>query len=84
MSIVNNMELEEIISFFARRGDTETLAVLRMVQEEIEKSLDPDYNPESDSEEYSESGDEDEEGDDDFVEEDIEVNPSLNGFCSLS
>jgi len=76
-----NMDLEEIISFYARRGDTETLAILRMIQEEIEKSIDPDYNPETDSEEYSDS---EEEGNNDLVEELIEVNPSLNGFCSLS
>ena len=79
-----NMELEEIISHYARRGDLETLAVLRMIQEDIEKSIDPDYNPESDSEDYSEYSDSEEEGNTDLVEELIEVNPSLNGFCSLS
>jgi len=76
-----NMDLEEIISHYARRGDTETLAILRMIQEDIEKSIDPDYNPETDSEEYSES---EEEGNNDLVEELVEVNPSLNGFCSLA
>ena len=84
MSVVMNMELEEIISHYARRGDLETLALLRMIQEDIEKSIDPDYNPESDSEEYSEYSDSEEEGNNDLVEELIEVNPSLNGFCSLS
>lgn len=84
MSVVNNMELEEVISFYARRGDTEMLSVLRAIQEEIEKSIDPDYNPESDSEEYSEYSDSEEEGNNDLVEELIEVNPSMNGFCSLS
>ena len=84
MSVVNNMELEEVISFYARRGDTEMLSVLRHIQEEIEKSIDPDYNPSSDSEEYSEYSDSEEEGNNDLVEELIEVNPSLNGFCSLS
>ncbi len=79
-----NMELEEIISHYARRGDLETLAVLRAIQEDIEKSIDPDYNPESDSEEYSEYSDSEEEGNNDLVEELIEVNPSMNGFCSLS
>ena len=81
MSIINNMELEEIISFYARRGDTDMLSLLRHIQEDIEKSINPDYNPESDSEEYSDS---EEEGNNDLVEELIEVNPSLNGFCSLS
>ncbi len=84
MSVVMNMELEEIISHYARRGDLETLAVLRAIQEDIEKSIDPDYNPESDSEEYSEYSDSEEEGNNDLVEELIEVNPSMNGFCSLS
>mgnify|MGYP003626836859 CR=1 FL=1 len=84
MSVVKNMELEEIISFYARRGDTEMLSVLRSIQEEIEKSIDPDYNPETDSEEYSEYSDSEEEGNNDLVEELIEVNPSMNGFCSLS
>ncbi len=84
MSVVKNMELEEIISFYARRGDTEMLSVLRAVQEEIEKSIDPDYNPETDSEEYSEYSDSEEEGNNDLVEELIETNPSMNGFCSLS
>jgi len=84
MSIVENMELEEIISFFARRGDIETLSILRAIQEEIEKSIDPDYNLSSDSEEYSEYSDSEEEGNNDLVQELIEVNPSLNGFCSLS
>jgi len=84
MSVVNNMELEEVISFYARRGDTEMLSVLRHIQEEIEKFIDPDYNPSSDSEEYSEYSDSEEEGNNDLVEELIEVNPSMNGFCSLS
>ncbi len=84
MSIVNNMDLEEIISFYARRGDTETLSILRLIQEDIEKSIDPDYNPSSDSEEYSEYSDSEEEGNNDLVAELIETNPSLNGFCSLS
>jgi len=84
MSVVNNIELEEIISFYARRGDTDMLSILRHIQEDIEKSIDPDYNPESDSEEYSEYSDSEEEGNNDLVEELIEVNPSMNGFCSLS
>ena len=84
MSVVNNIELEEIISFYARRGDTDMLSILRHIQEDIEKSIDPDYNPESESEEYSEYSDSEEEGNNDLVEELIEVNPSMNGFCSLS
>lgn len=77
-------ELEEIKSFLARRGEVELLQVLRNIEEAYERSIDPDYDPETDSEEYSEYSDSDEEGNNDLVEELIEVNPSLNGFCSLS
>ena len=77
-------ELEEIKSFLARRGELELLQVLRNIEEAYERSIDPDYDPETDSEEYSEYSDSEEEGNNDLVEELIEVNPSLNGFCSLS
>ena len=56
MSVANNIELEEIISFYAKRGDTERLSVLRQIQEELEKNIDPDYETESSEEsEVSES-----------------------------
>ena len=74
-------QLEEIKSFLARRGEVELLQVLREIEEAYERSIDPDYDPETDSEEYSDS---EEEGNNDLVEELVEVNPSLNGFCSLS
>jgi hypothetical protein len=74
-------ELEELKSFLARRGEVELLQVLRHIEEEYERHIDPDYNPETDSEEYTTSEDE---GYNDLVEELIETNPSLNGFCSLS
>lgn len=73
-------DLEELKSFLARRGELELLQVLRYIEEEFERSIDPDYNPETDSEEYSNSEDE---GHNDLVEEEIEINPSLNGFCSI-
>lgn len=73
-------DLEELKSFLARRGEVELLQVLRYIEEEFERSIDPDYNPETDSEEYSNSEDE---GDNDLVAEEIEINPSLNGFCSI-
>tara|TARA_R110000796_G_scaffold17137_3_gene52998 strand:+ start:739 stop:969 length:231 start_codon:yes stop_codon:yes gene_type:complete len=73
-------ELEELKSFLARRGEVELLQVLRHIEEEFERSIDPDYNPDTDSESYSDS--EDTEGD--LVEELVEINPSMNGFCSLS
>lgn len=77
-------QLEEIKSFLARRGEVELLQVLRHIEEEFERSIDPDYDPESDSEEYSDSCDTESEEHTELVEEDIEVNPSLNGFCSLA
>ena len=50
--------------------------MLRMIQEEYERSIDPDYEPESETEsEVSMS---------DIVEEELEINPSLNGFHSLA
>jgi hypothetical protein len=75
-------ELEELKSFLARRGEVDLLNVLKHIEEEYEKSIDPDYNPETDSEEYT--TDSEDEGNNDLIEELVEVNPSLNGFCSLS
>lgn len=87
MSIVRNMELDEIISFYAKRGDSETLCILRHIQEEIEKSIDPDYTTETDEGSDSVSSGSDSEVElDEYgtVKEDIKVNPSLNGFESLA
>jgi len=71
------IEIEELISFYARRGEVDAIEILRNMQEEYERHVDPDYNPESDTD----STDSD---DSDLVEEDLQVNPSLNGFCSLA
>ena len=74
MSVVNNIELEEIISFYSKRGDTEILAVLRHIQEELERNIDPDYETESSEEsEVSESDTESELVKDLVVEEVEEV-----------
>jgi hypothetical protein len=71
-----NIDLEELTSFLARRGEAELLQVLKHIQEEYERSIDPDYEVETDTEsEVSMS---------DIVEEDIEINPSMNGFISLA
>ncbi len=71
-----NIDLEELTSFLARRGEIELLQVLKHIQEEYERSIDPDYEVETDTEsEVSMS---------DIVEEDIEINPSMNGFISLA
>lgn len=81
------MDWEEIISFYAKRGDTETLAILRQVQEDIERMIDPDYTTESEEDSDSVSEDSDSEVETDeygTVKEDIQLNPSMNGFESLA
>lgn len=74
-----NVDLEELISFLARRGETELLQVLKHIQEEYERSIDPDYEEEEEEEDT-----ESEVSMSDIVEEDIEINPSMNGFVSLA
>ena len=74
-----NIDLEELISFLARRGETELLQVLKHIQEEYERTIDPDYESESDYDIESES----EVSMSDIVEEELEINPSMNGFISL-
>jgi len=71
-----NIDFEELISFCARRGDIEAIALLRFLQEEWERHIEPDYSTE---EETSES----ECSMSDIVEEDLIINPSMNGFESL-
>ena len=71
-----NPDLEELKSFLARRGEVQLLEILKHIAEEYESFIDPDYEPESETEsEVSTS---------DIVQEEIEVNPSLNGFLSLA
>jgi len=71
-----NPDLEELKSFLARRGEVQLLEILKHIAEEYECFIDPDYEPESETEsEVSTS---------DIVQEEIEVNPSLNGFLSLA
>lgn len=71
-----NIELEEIISFLARRGEADIVQLLRHIQEEYERSFDPDYESESDTDSEVSMND--------IVEEAIEINPSMNGFVSLA
>jgi hypothetical protein len=72
-----NIDLDELISFCAKRGDTEAIALLNFLKEEWERHIDPDYNSETETEESECSMT-------DIVEEDIIINPSMNGFESLS
>jgi hypothetical protein len=67
--------LEEVISFLAKRGDAELIQVLRNIIEEYEAFIDPDYETESETDSDCSMTD--------IVEEDIQLNPSLNGFESL-
>mgnify|MGYP003642249343 CR=1 FL=1 len=49
-----NISMEELKSFLAKRGEIDMLNILNDIEEEYNKHMDPDYNPESDSEEYEE------------------------------
>ena len=40
------IDFDELISYYAKRGDTEMLSVLRQIQEDMERQEDPDYEPE--------------------------------------
>tara|TARA_R110002096_G_scaffold225626_1_gene414894 strand:- start:737 stop:991 length:255 start_codon:yes stop_codon:yes gene_type:complete len=84
MSVVNNIELEEIISFYAKRGDTEMLSVLRQVQGELEKNIDPDYETESSEESEVSESDTESELVKDLVEEEVEVKKTCDGHCSIA
>ena len=86
------MDIEEVISYYAKRGDMEMVQVLRQIQEDMERQEDPDYETETEESESEVSIDTEEEdsGDSEVeldeegcVPEDIEVNPSMNGFCSI-
>ena len=83
------IDFDELISYYAKRGDTEMLSVLRQIQEDIERQEDPDYEPEE-SETESEVSIDTEESDSEVelddhgcVPEQVEINPSMNGFCSI-
>ena len=83
MSVVNNIELEEIISFYSKRGDTEILSVLRHIQEELERNIDPDYETESSEESEVSESDTESELVNDLVEEEVEVKKTCDGHCSI-
>jgi len=84
MSVVNNIELEEIISFYEKKGDTEILSVLRQVQEEFGKNIDPDYETESSEESEVSESDTESELVKDLVEEEVEVKKTCDGHCSIA
>ena len=74
---MQSVDIEELKSFLAKRGEVDLLNMIKYVEEEYEKSIDPDYLEE-------ESETESECSMDDIVEEEIQVNPSMNGFCSIA
>jgi len=75
---MNNIDLEEFITFLAQRGEADFVQALRERQEEYEKFIDPDYESESEYESDSDVSMSD------IVEEELEINPSMNGFYSLA
>lgn len=77
---MNNIELEEFISYLSQRGEADLVQALRQLQEEYEKFIDPDYETESEYDFESDS----EVSMSDIVEEELEINPSMNGFYSLA
>tara|TARA_R110000737_G_scaffold100337_1_gene134235 strand:+ start:92 stop:358 length:267 start_codon:yes stop_codon:yes gene_type:complete len=84
------LDFEELISYYARRGDTDMLSVLRVIQEDMERQEDPDYEPEeseSESEVSTDTSEEDSEvelDEDGCVPEDTEViSEDSEGFCAI-
>ena len=43
-------DMDEIKSFLAKRGNADLLEVLKHIEEEFEKSIDPDFSSDSESE----------------------------------
>ncbi len=71
-------DIEEIKTFLAQRGESELLKVVKYLEEEYEKHIDPDYE----IIQYSDTDSECSTGD--LVEEQFQINPSMNGFQSLA
>jgi len=55
---MNSIDIEELKSFLAKRGEVDLLNMIKYVEEEYEKSIDPDYSEEeSDTESECSMGD---------------------------
>tara|TARA_R110002167_G_scaffold19592_3_gene72061 strand:- start:2322 stop:2582 length:261 start_codon:yes stop_codon:yes gene_type:complete len=83
------IDFDELISYYAKRGDIEMISVLRQIEEDMQRQEDPDYEYESESESEvsidTEDSDCSVELDDNGCEpEEVEINPSMNGFCSIA
>tara|TARA_R110001599_G_scaffold82664_1_gene222219 strand:+ start:1364 stop:1597 length:234 start_codon:yes stop_codon:yes gene_type:complete len=72
-------DLAEIKSFLAKRGESDLLNIIRHIEEEFEKSIDPDY-----SSEEEESDSESDCSMDDIVPEEIEVKKTCEGHCTIA
>ena len=80
------LDFEELISYYARRGDTDMLSVLRVIQEDMERQEDPDYEPEESESESEVSIDTSEEELDEngCVPDDAEViHEDSEGLCAI-
>ena len=83
------MDLEEVISYYAKRGDMEMLHVLRQIQEDMEQQEDPDYEPDTEESESEVSIDTDTEesevelDEDGCVPETFNLIPSMKGGLYL-
>tara|TARA_R100000541_G_scaffold4133_6_gene11415 strand:- start:697 stop:927 length:231 start_codon:yes stop_codon:yes gene_type:complete len=72
------IDIEELKSFLAKRGEVDILNLIKEVEEEFEKSIDPDYSSESESESESDCSM------DDIVPEEIEVKKTCDGHCIIA
>ena len=71
-------DLAEIKSFLAKRGESDLLNIIRHIEEEFEKSIDPDYSSEEESDSESDCSM------DDIVPEEIEVKKTCEGHCTIA
>ena len=69
-------DMDEIKSFLAKRGNADLLEVLKHIEEEFEKSIDPDFSSDSESESECSM--------DDIVAEEIEVKKTCDGHCLIA
>jgi hypothetical protein len=82
-----NINMEELKSFLAKRGEVDILNLIKEVEEEYCKHIDPDYNPDTDSEDYDseESSAEEVELDEHgLVVEVIKVKKVCENHCSIA
>tara|TARA_R110000782_G_scaffold81202_1_gene160534 strand:- start:9158 stop:9430 length:273 start_codon:yes stop_codon:yes gene_type:complete len=86
-----NVDMEELKSFLAKRGEVDILNLIKEAEEEYCKHIDPDYNPDTDSEDYdseeSSVGEVEEEVEEDehgLVVEVIKVKKVCENHCAIA